>query len=91
MWNLSNVGKVSVSLIVTFGFLGVTWLLLTTKLEGSATPEVLLMLVGTLAAKFGDVVAYWIGSSQSSSTKDAAINEIATKNTGTGGGTGAGS
>jgi len=93
MWNLSNVGKVAISLIVTVGFLWVTWLLLTTKLEGSATPEILLILIGTLGSKFGDVVSYWIGSSQSSSTKDVAINEIATKNTGigTGSSTGAGS
>lgn len=81
MWNLTNIGKVAVSLIVTGGFLWVTWLLLTTKLEGTATPEILLILIGTLGSKFGDVVAYWIGSSQSSSSKDETIKD-AVKGTG---------
>lgn len=86
MWNLSNFGKVMVSLIVTGGFMWVTWLLLTTKVQGNATPEILLILIGTLGSKFGDVVSYWIGSSQSSSVKDEAMKEIAVKGAGTGAG-----
>lgn len=79
MWNLANWGKVLISLIVVIGFFAVLVLLLTQKLNGQATPEVLLVMLGALGQGFAQVLSYWVGSSQSSSTKDEQIKELATK------------
>lgn len=78
MFDLNNWGRVLVSVIVVVGFMGILVLILTQKLQGNATPEVLLVMLGALGAAFGQVVSYWVGSSASSSAKDKALNEIAT-------------
>lgn len=75
MWNLANWGKVLISLIVVLGFFGVLVLLLTQKLSGQATSEVLLVMLGALGQGFGTVLNYWMGSSQSSAAKDETIQE----------------
>lgn len=76
---LNDWGRVLVSVIVVAGFLCVVVLVLTTKMQGNATSEVLLVLLGALSAAFGQVVSYWVGSSASSSQKDATIQNMAVK------------
>jgi protein-S-isoprenylcysteine O-methyltransferase Ste14 len=76
MWNLANWGKVLISLIVVLGFFAVLLMMLTQKLNGQATPEVMLVMLGALGQGFGQVLSYWVGSSQSSSSKDEQIKEI---------------
>jgi Kef-type K+ transport system membrane component KefB len=77
--NISNWGRVTVSTVVVVGFIGVTILYMTQKLNGSAVPEILSILLGALATNFTAVVGYWIGSSASSSAKDTTIENMATK------------
>ncbi len=77
--NLNDWGRVSVSLIVTIGFMGVLILVITTKTQGNAPPEVMLVMLGALGAAFGQVVSYWVGSSSGSAAKDAALASAATK------------
>ncbi len=79
MLDLSNWGKVLVSVIVVFGFIGVTVLYMTRKLDGAAVPEILSILLGALATNFTSVVSYWVGSSASSSAKDKTIDTIVNK------------
>lgn len=79
MLELNNWGRVLVSMIVVFGFVGVTILYMTRKLEGNAVPEILSILLGALATNFTNVVGYWIGSSSGSSSKDQALVEAAKK------------
>lgn len=79
MRTLMDWGRVLVSLVVVVGFFAVIIIVLTTKLQGNATPEVLLVLLGALTAAFGQVVSYWMGSSASSSKKDETIGEMAAK------------
>lgn len=76
---LNNWGRVVVSTVVVAGFIGVTVLYMTQKLNGSAVPEILSILLGALATNFTAVVGYWIGSSASSSAKDATIETMVTK------------
>lgn len=75
--NLNDWGRVSVSLIVTIGFMGILILVITTKTQGNAPPEVMLVMLGALGAAFGQVVSYWVGSSSGSTAKDQTINTIA--------------
>lgn len=77
--NLNDWGRVAVSVIVTTGFMGVLILVITTKTQGNAPPEVMLVMLGALGAAFGQVVSYWVGSSSGSSQKDAAIQNLVTK------------
>ena len=60
-----------ISLVVIVGFLVATGAVLTQTVHES---QIAILLIGTLAAKFGDVVAYWIGSSKGSADKTATIN-----------------
>ena len=56
---MKHLGKLqaAVTVLVVAGFLGCLWTLIhTTVADGMK--EVLLVMVGTLAAKFGDVVMY---------------------------------
>lgn len=76
---LNDWGRVLVSLVVTIGFMGVLILVITTKTQGNAPPEVMLVMLGALGAAFGQVVSYWVGSSSGSSQKDAAIQNLVTK------------
>lgn len=79
MRDLNNWGKVLVSVIVVIGFLAVLIIVLTVKLQGNATPEVILVMLGALGAAFTQVTSYWVGSSAGSSAKDAALASAATK------------
>lgn len=79
MGNINNWGRVIVSTVVVCGFIGVTLLYMTQKLNGAAVPEILSILLGSLATNFTNVVGYWIGSSSSSSSKDATIQDMAAK------------
>lgn len=79
MFTLNDWGRVLVSVIVVIGFLVVLVLVLTTKMQGNATPEVLLVMLGALGAAFGQVVSYWVGSSSGSTSKDQTLQNIASK------------
>lgn len=79
MLAISNWGRVVVSTIVVLGFMAVTILYMTQKINGAAVPEILSILLGALATNFTSVVGYWIGSSASSSAKDTTISEMAAK------------
>ncbi|MCK1430912.1 MULTISPECIES: hypothetical protein [unclassified Bradyrhizobium] len=79
MNTLNDWGRVLVSTIVVFGFIGVTVLYMTRKLDGAAVPEILSILLGALATNFTAVVGYWIGSSSGSAQKDNAIQTLANK------------
>lgn len=79
MNTLNDWGRVLVSTIVVFGFIGVTVLYMTRKLDGAAVPEILSILLGALATNFTAVVGYWIGSSSGSAQKDNAIQNLASK------------
>jgi len=79
MVGISNWGRVIVSTVVVMGFVGITLLYLTQKISGSAVPEILSILLGTLATNFTSVVSYWIGSSSSSTAKDETIQDMAKK------------
>lgn len=79
MFELNNWGRVVISIIVVGGFLAVLVLVLTRKLEGNATPDVLLIMLGALGAGFQQVVSFWVGSSSGSAQKDSAIQNLATK------------
>jgi hypothetical protein len=79
MLHMNDWGRVTVSTVVVAGFIIVTILYMTQKLNGSAVPEILSILLGALATNFTNVVGYWIGSSSSSSAKDATIKDMAGK------------
>ena len=78
-WNLNDWGRVLVSLTVVLGFFYVLILIITTKMQGNATSEVMLVMLGSLGTSFATVVGYWVGSSASSSSKDATIQNMAAK------------
>lgn len=77
--SLNDWGRVLVSLVVTVGFMGVLVLVITTKTQGNAPPEVMLVMLGALGAAFGQVVSYWVGSSSGSTAKDQALANVASK------------
>lgn len=79
MFDLNNWGRVLISVIVVFGFIAITVLYMTKKLEGAPVPEILSILLGALATNFTSVVGFWIGSSSSSAKKDEALANAAAK------------
>jgi Kef-type K+ transport system membrane component KefB len=79
MERVNSWGKVLISIVVVAGFIGITVLYMTRKLEGGGVPEILSILLGALATNFTAVVGYWIGSSASSSAKDTTIQNMAEK------------
>jgi hypothetical protein len=79
MVTLNDWGRALVSVIVVAGFLGVVILIITTKMQGNAPSEVLLVMLGALGQAFGQVVSYWVGSSAGSTQKDQALQNIANK------------
>lgn len=79
MNGLNDWGRVLISVIVTVGFMGVLILVITTKTQGNAPPEVMLVMLGALGAAFGQVVSYWVGSSSGSSSKDVSIQNLSSK------------
>lgn len=79
MLELNNWGRVLVSTIVVIGFVLVTVLYMTQKLNGNPVPEILSILLGALATNFTNVVGFWVGSSASSSAKDNTIQNLTSK------------
>lgn len=79
MLSLNDWGRVLVSLVVTVGFMWVLVLVITTKTQGNAPPEVMLVMLGALGAAFGQVVSFWVGSSSSSAAKDSTIQNLVVK------------
>lgn len=66
-----------ISIIVVLSFIGVVALLLLRPVALSGDVATIInMLTGTLAAKFGDVVAYHIGSSAGSKEKSDILAKI---------------
>lgn len=79
MLSLNDWGRVIVSVIVTVGFMWILVLVITTKTQGNAPAEVMLVMLGALGAAFGQVVSFWVGSSSGSAQKDTAIQNLASK------------
>jgi hypothetical protein len=76
---MNDWGRVLVSLLVVGGFITVTVIYMTRKLDGNPVPEILSILLGSLATNFTTVVAYWMGSSSGSTSKDTTIEAMAAK------------
>ncbi len=71
-------GAAVVSLVVVFGF--VTLSLLAMKPEAAGVrSDVVLYLLGAWQSLATSVIAYWVGSSAGSATKDATLKQIASK------------
>lgn len=68
---VSTVGRIIISIIVVAGFFWALSEVMAAKIQGS-TRELMILMLGALTTKFGDVVVYWIGSSAGLSDKDAA-------------------
>jgi hypothetical protein len=82
-------GALVVSCLVVLGFFGLLILLVWRPVAlDDKIATIINVLTGTLAAKFGDVVAYHIGSSAGSKAKDDVLHAIASGNA-AGGGSGA--
>jgi len=62
----------AISTLVTVAFMGALWVVVTQEIPVNSR-EIAYILLGTLAAKWGDVVAYWVGSSSGSAAKDATL------------------
>jgi hypothetical protein len=68
-----------VSALVIFGFVAVLLVLLIHPVDlSNGVADIFKILTGTLAAKFGDVVQYNIGSSAGSKAKDDILNGLVT-------------
>jgi TRAP-type C4-dicarboxylate transport system permease small subunit len=66
-----KLGPAAVSIMVVVAFMAVVMLLILHPIDFSEKVATILnVLLGTLSAKFGDVVAYHIGSSAGSQSKD---------------------
>lgn len=76
---MNDWGRVLVSILVVIGFIGVTVIYMTRKLDGNPVPEILSILLGSLATNFTTVVAYWMGSSSGSTSKDVTIENMSAK------------
>ena len=71
---MRHTGKVQATLafMVTAGFFGVLWVLMTAQ-TGGFMRDSLLIMVGALGAAFGSVVNYYFGSSSGSAAKNALL------------------
>lgn len=70
-------GASIVSTLVVVGFVTILVLMITKPLTlDGKVADLLQTLVGVLAAKFGDVVMFHIGSSSGSKVKDGMIHDI---------------
>ena len=67
-------GAVAVSMLVTAAFMAALWFVVRQEIP-AASREIAYILLGTLGAKFGDIVAYWVGSSSGSAQKSAALEK----------------
>lgn len=67
--NARDVGAVTISVIVTLAFCGVTAMIFVTAVPDSSR-DLANMLFGGLMGMQGAVVNYWIGSSSGSAVKD---------------------
>lgn len=67
----TRIGPITVSIIVSVTFGIVLYVVLTHV--GIPESQMVILMIGILSAKFGDVVNYWIGSSSGSKAKDETI------------------
>lgn len=74
---LAKISKIPawLSTVVLVGFFGIMSLVVFVPIK-STDQNVLYILVGTLATNFSTVIAYWIGSSQSSKIKDMSLKTL---------------
>ncbi len=68
-------GAVVVSTIVLVGFAVMLWLVIREEVPANQRDMVTLLL-GTLAGMASSVVAYWVGSSNGSMQKNAALEKV---------------
>lgn len=69
-----------VTIIIMAGFFGMSVYLVKFAVPPD-NKDILLVLVGAVAAKFGDCVAYWINSSMGSHNKQRTLSELSGGNT----------
>lgn len=71
---MRHTGKVQafLGIVITAGFFGVLWLLMTLEGHGNMR-DALLIMVGALGAAFGAIVNYYFGSSSGSAEKNRLI------------------
>ena len=74
--NLHAWAAITVSVLVTLGFGGVLWAVLTRGVAESSS-EVAYILLGTLATGFVQVLDFWLGSSRSSQDKSQLLADAA--------------
>jgi hypothetical protein len=55
-------------MLVTAAFMAALWFVVRQEIP-AASREIAYILLGTLGAKFGDIVAYWVGSSSGSAAE----------------------
>jgi len=72
-------GAVVVSTIVLVGFAVMLWLVIREEVPANQRDMVTLLL-GTLAGMASSVVAYWVGSSNGSMQKNAALEKVLSRN-----------
>jgi hypothetical protein len=73
-----KVGPTLISVLVVVGFVTVLVLMIVRPVALDATvADILKILIGTLAAKFGDVVQYHIGDTAASKEKTTMVRDLA--------------
>lgn len=77
---MKHTGKVQafLGIVITAGFFGVLWLLMTLEGNGNMR-DALLIMVGALGAAFGAIVNYYFGSSSGSAAKNHLIAQQQTE------------
>ena len=75
----AQIAPIIVSVIILLGFGGISLLAMKPGLIGDANQNVVLMLVGQWSTLSGLAAGYWLGSSSSSKSKDATIENMANK------------
>ncbi|MEI7875904.1 MAG: hypothetical protein WCK95_27545, partial [Alphaproteobacteria bacterium] len=68
-------GAVLVSAIVLVGFAVMLWLVIREEVPANQR-DIVTLLLGTLAGMASSVVAYWVGSSNGSMQKNAALEKL---------------
>lgn len=77
-FKMGKPGPTIISCLVVTGFMGVLVLLILKPLQiDTQIGDILKILIGSLGAKFGDVVQYHIGSSAGSRDKDGMMHQLA--------------
>ena len=76
--SVGKLGSSVISCLVVLGFIAVLVMLIVHPVTlDTAAADILKILIGTLSAKFGDVVQYHIGDTAASKEKTAMVRDLA--------------